>query len=345
MWLRNFRCCCKKSIICAIYSDSFAIDALTSDWDTISGSWSVGSGVLTTGSSSGLLVAKSLHPNGNQAAYIAAKMRCSTTGTAGRLVGNYQNSSNYWYAEIQPGGVNGTLKIFQVAGGSATQIGTTTTVPSLNANDLCDVNLCFYNGRVTAMAQAGGGLATLSADATITGDRAGVGSGSVGGTVEIEDFSFERHQELSPKCKACLYCDVCIDGDEPYRMQVDLEGDLFDATECDCSQFIGSYILERYNSCDWRYYFPGKPCDMVYLQLLFLPPPPGFISGSIVVNLVVNDGTTGGTDVFWRLATTVTPFNCKNLNRLAIPGVISGGVAARCLNAFSASCYVTSLVA
>ena len=48
--------CCPGSPTCTIFADDFSIDDLTANWTQQAGSWSIGSGVLTTASSNAILL-------------------------------------------------------------------------------------------------------------------------------------------------------------------------------------------------------------------------------------------------------------------------------------------------
>jgi hypothetical protein len=194
-------CCCGN---CTIYKTDFSTNVIA-DFSQRAGSWSISGGVLTTSSASALLRCETALPSTVTGGYASVAMNMGSTATAGRLCIAISSDSDYWYAELQPGATNGTLKLFQKASGIATQRGVTQTVPGLAANVQVVVCLSIGGGEVHAKAITASGSAQVghAYSASIASTKAGVGTGVNGAGVTFDDFDFEKHVADDATCLNC----------------------------------------------------------------------------------------------------------------------------------------------
>jgi len=116
---------------CTIYSSDFSSDDLATNWTQTAGSWSIGSGVLTTGSAGAILELTGVtHPN-FQIGRFRFKAKCDTSG--GKVRVGFGYGASYGFMELTFNGASSTLKLWQHSGGSDTQIDITKTInTSLN---------------------------------------------------------------------------------------------------------------------------------------------------------------------------------------------------------------------
>lgn len=240
------RCCAS----CDYFTDDFSADNLATDWDDRAGTWAVGSGVLSTTSASALIVTTTESGATATGVYVEVLIRCATTSDIARVVAAYVDDDNYWFAELQPGASNGTLKLFERAAGSNTQRGPTATILSLNANDQAALSICISPGAVTTVAVVGTDFGSNSAGtayaATVSVDstKAGVGTGSGSSDVEFDSFVFGKHSVDDPLCYSCSHsCDRCTDSANLAPDAIQLVGTGFADAGLNCDHLNATFII------------------------------------------------------------------------------------------------------
>jgi hypothetical protein len=253
------RCCCQT---CEIFTDDFSTDQLATEYNQRSGSWSVGSGALSTSSSLALLRCETAADGGAMGVHASVSVTLATTSDKGRIVVAYVDDNNYWYAELQPGSPNGTLKLFERSGGTDTQRGSTVSFPG------------YTSGTKSLCLSIGGGLAIASVDTiavvygttpTLASTKAGLGTGSGITSVSFDTFEFKKHVSQVSACESCRGCAGCT-SIIPQRLQV-VWFDVQDFTNpplpsCDCSAAAGTWIIDRIANvsagCAWAKHFPSS---------------------------------------------------------------------------------------
>lgn len=232
--------CCES---CTVFSDGFGTDNLATDYDQRSGTWTVGSGTLSTTSASALLIANTAIPVSQTTAHASAAVLCATSSDAGRVVLAYSDDNNYWFAEVQAGATNGTLKLFQRAGGTNTQRGSTQTLTGYSGGDTATVELCIYNGRVTANATFGTAVASVGYTATVTvaSTKGGLGTGSGSSSVTFDQFAISKHKFEDFTCPECFGCNNCTAISE--QMQLTITG-VADNTCNNCEAWNATWTLD-----------------------------------------------------------------------------------------------------
>lgn len=204
------RCCCG----CVISEDAFgSADALSGKWSGDVSSFSKSSGVITSTTSSKLIYASASHPTGS---YYEATISARTKATSGtdntRLIGYYEDASNYVFIEVTHGATL-TMKLWQRKAGTNTQLGTTRTLSGKATGDYVLLRLCIYGNTAYAEALTTSGSVTTSGGLNTSvpfyyGRYAGVGTGSLSGTAAFDDFSFAKNRSLRGDCPQCDACDT-----------------------------------------------------------------------------------------------------------------------------------------
>lgn len=241
-------CCCFD---CLIYSDDFSADNIGTHLDDVSGTWTVGSGVLSTSSSAALIVTVAESDTGN--GYVSVNAQASNTGTKLRVVGAYVDVDNYIFGELTLNGASSQLKLFQRTGGVNSQLGSTKTVDASTAT-YYPLVLC-WNGdeaAVTFDIENTGG-ATVVADCSATGPIAGLEITLTSGSATFDDFNFFYHFTDDDACPECgdpvqncndsaTYPSVCEDAIVPDALRVTFQASVDGGATCatQCSQIISA---------------------------------------------------------------------------------------------------------
>jgi hypothetical protein len=256
--------CCDDG--CTILTDSFtrADDTdLGADWDEQAGSFAIASNNLETTSSNGRCIATASNPTGDYTGISEGTFDATSmaTGDEVKLFVSFLDASNTFYAVFKAAdgsGVGGTAKMYNGAG---SQQGTTLALPSFRAGVTSSAffRLCF-NGEILVINTPDG---DESADPGTFGygDQAGVGTGTVSGTVKVLSFAFKQYQSGDDGCDTCTVpCDLLCDGVTPGTLKIEWSG-LFDSnSECiDCevadsgTAYIPFYLYYApYPACNWQ---------------------------------------------------------------------------------------------
>jgi hypothetical protein len=340
---------------CEIFSDDFSVDNLATDWDDRSGSWAVSGGDLDCTSASALIVTTADVTAGLNGVFAAVKITCATTSDIGRLVIAYVDDNNYWFAEVQPGASNGTLKLFQRSSGVNTQKGDTQTIAGFQATEQLQLVICYSSGVVVTT--AGTNLATVSTSSSITiaGTQCGLGTGAGSSSVSFDDFSFTQHDVDNATCAFCdRACNPCSDG-LPATIEVTLPSNLYDSennpincvtTACCLTQNGQTVVLaldptatflsgvcqkpDVSRNCFWNYTAPSPFCpDQGCAQTWSLRVYAWFDTTGTTLRVVVGNGP-GGLETAHLFAVAVSnPFACAGVELElpyvnAMPGCTTG---------------------
>ena len=157
-WRPN-ACCCAS---CTLFSDDFSTDQLATEYNQVSGSWSVGSGVLTTTSAGAILRCETASATGHGRALVTAK--ATTSGATFRLIGSYVDTNNYLFCEVTLSGGSSTFKLWKRVAGLNTQISSTVTL-SLTTNQFYDMALCWSGTYAIAVLSMSGVISRSSVHA------------------------------------------------------------------------------------------------------------------------------------------------------------------------------------
>lgn len=264
-WTGDCGCCGDgpdPPINCNVLVDDFdrADDStLGGNWDEVAGSWAIASSKAETSSSNAIAVTV-----GEITPAIAYVVAAQMTGAVNsRLVFDYVDDDNYHYLERQAAFTWGQIALIKVTGGSPSTVGTQFLFPGDYSSGVLLLRACIRGGVVQL--NLGGVNRNLSFTTTMHGGTfAGIGSGSLSGTIQFEGFSFSRHaSEENPTCPFCL--SDCTSGNcdtvPPVEYLIDwgTPGFVSDDFCSFCDDFGGVYILRHRASfaqeCQWRYNF------------------------------------------------------------------------------------------
>lgn len=273
-------CCCDT---CTIFEDDFSTDRTGTDYTTVSGTFTVGSGVLTTSSSSAVILSDTPVPGGLNGVFHSGSLKFGNNADQGKIIFAATDSSNFWYFQVQPGATDGTAKLYQRSSGVDTQQGLTVTVTGLNTGETIPYTVC-YDGQKVVLTMSTVACMVHTASITVAGTFSGFGTGSVTTLVTFDDLLISKHVVDDASCPycdimttACGTCGGCATGTVVERVQIDLPAPVpFGVPACSapvCSSIAGSYILDLVttgvggNQCGWDYYFPSAICGFDRLTL------------------------------------------------------------------------------
>lgn len=304
---------------CQIANDDFITDII-GHWNTISGTFTVGGGVMTTTSSGAVRLLASESPTGHGRFRAEVKLSAAGASNTVSIFGAYEDSSNYLELRVNINGASSTTKFISRSGGSNTEL-RSVTLP-LNADQFYTLTLC-WNGQYAIATGAG-----LLWTATYTGEGtlAGVGASPGAATATFDSVDYSRIRTDNSECEACygFDCGVCETGEAPPAVSVVISG-LTDKGACtSCNSYNGTFILQFFGDpCSWRFSHPTDPC--------LLPPLAVTLSSS-------GDGTPVSAEVGWgnafggayRVLTDAgwgnDPLECLGLSE----SIDSGGVGNQC---------------
>lgn len=203
--------CCES---CDIFSDDFnRADSsdLGADWDEVSGSWSITSNTLRTSSTNAVAVSSA--STGTSTLYLKALVKGDTSSDCVRLVFAYENSSNYWFAELFLGAAK-AVRIGQVVAGFPTILQSTSPITT-SLNTFYRFSVCVSQTNIVHAVvydSSGSGFIGQVQHASSTSlpvGLVGVGTGSPVNNVEFDDFEL---RVVSEDCEQCTgYCTACVD--------------------------------------------------------------------------------------------------------------------------------------
>ena len=137
---------------------------------------------------------------------VIVKIRGDTDGDILRVVVAYQDANNYLYAEFEIGALGGTLRLFQVLGGSATQLGDDKLVTFLQEGELHDVMVCYDGAVLKATINEDLVYGSYAQPVTATGTRVGAATGIIDTLATFQDFEWWMHYEETPPLDECPQC-------------------------------------------------------------------------------------------------------------------------------------------
>ena len=336
MGRRGRDCYCTS---CTIFSDSFSSDDLATNWTQQSGTWSIGSGVLSTSSSNAVVTCNTAYPGGGFHAYTVQATLTAVTGSRSRVIVNYSGgtydcveiywngASSYVYLKNSSGSILSTSVIQSFTNGTTYSFLVCVTATGIVVN------------LVTALVPFVVGAA-ISSTSTICG----LGSGMVSSTVYCTAFSFNYAATDVAGCPACNgSCSLCNSAKIPIQLKVVIPALTAGTCTCgtgtpNCSLLSGTFIASTEGSCGWYYQESGPICSNALNPNLNVTLTQ---SGSnYLLNVVFVYDTTGCTTSFqWQKTYTSLP-DCSSWNSEALNWV--GGHAEFC-DGFGTQALVTAL--
>ena len=240
------RCCCET---CTIFTDDFAADDLATNWTQQSGSWSIGSDVLSTSSSNAVLTCDTTYPGGGFHNHVIQVNLLASNGNRSRIIFSYDSGTGaYNYIEVYCIG-SGSYVYIKKSDGTTIKTVTTTSITDGNWYTF---NVCVSSTAVVVTVGTVFSTAGLIASSTTT---VGLGTGSISGSLSFDSFVFSKHMTEKSGCPSCTPpCSQCSDGFGPERFQVVITG-VAAYDDCpNCNLYNGTWILKPSptSSCCWE---------------------------------------------------------------------------------------------
>jgi hypothetical protein len=249
------RRCCGGGGTCTIFSDDFSVDDLAAEWTQVSGSWSIGSGVLSTSSSNAVLVCDTEYPGGVFGNHVIQTSLKASTGNYSRIIFNY-HSGSYYHIEVYWNGSSSYVYI-KTSGGSTIA---TSAVQSFTDGVTYSFRVCVERDQVFVNVNDSYviGKSYLSGTNQFNYTTCGVGTGSTSSSLQFDNYVFSyasSENQTCPDCnQPCIYCEDGV-GPEFFQLTVSDVTGSSDRGDCsNCSIFNATYICYKYGtiSCSWR---------------------------------------------------------------------------------------------
>lgn len=192
-------CCCQGCIFIGL---DFVSGAVSDNFTTVSGSWSIGSGVLSTSSSDAELSGLVANPNGDANTRVTCTVNIATSGDTAGIILDRQDANNYWFGEVKFG-TGAYIRIYQRSGGTNTQIVSQSFTMGTGSRTVC-ASILQGNFVLTC------GGRSLSAPGSFTNPGWGIRTGTLTGTVAFDDLSVATtsgecaDEACKPDCSACM---------------------------------------------------------------------------------------------------------------------------------------------
>lgn len=255
-------CCCG----CTYFTDSFSADNLATDYTTLSGSWAVSAGKLSTSSSNALLLVNTTSVSNYFNHTVTPTL--GSVGDVAKVIAGYLDADNYLFAELTRGSSTTTARFYQVAGGVQSQVGTDRTLNTSAPT----VTFCCGDTQTLLLFSWTGGFSSITCRIRSTtvlspGNRVGVGTGASASTVSFDNLTLARHKVDNPDCADCAAnCSTCgVDSDyDNSRWKITITGwAKGTCPDSSCEDFHNGQWYS--DSCSgpcteaWRY-VPGSFC-------------------------------------------------------------------------------------
>lgn len=265
--------CCVDG--CLYLRDTFDGDALAETWTENSGSWSVSGSSANTSSANALLTNSAENPLASNA-HVASTIVTGGDGDQAKIVANFVDTDNYWYARAEFGAINTEVRLFERSGGSDTQRGVTRTTGVIADGEL-QIGLCVRENGVYAVQyrDAGDPESVFVLGPTFLGDvptstKGGIGTGDNTGTISFRSVNLSKHDDDEAGCAVCPVCLVCVTN-ATTAIFVEL-ADMADDTDCsDCDEYDDTFTLPAtFNECVYFEEFEGgdAPCSDLFPSAL-----------------------------------------------------------------------------
>lgn len=286
---------CSPCCTCDYFTDDFAVDDLSTNWTAQSGTWAIGSGKLSTSSTSAIVDCNTEPP---AAPYV---VRANVYGNTGDKVRVYLGNTAD-YLEIVIGG----NAVLTVNGSTDTQ-----TAPASGTQITC----CVKSDRASV---SWSGAYTMNVNQNTTGTVVSLGTGDSAENVSFDNFLIGKSISQDSKCYTCgTECQHCIDDKSPDELLVTIEG--ITTLLCSyCPGINGDYSVLDNGACSWIYYFPTQDNCFITSNR------PDFLSVGIAneyPNYYINVSvvpTLSPVLVLFKKQITI-PFNCATFDEVLVP--------------------------
>jgi hypothetical protein len=234
--------------------------------------WAVGGGSIVAFSSLDLITVSpgtaSLttffpeHPEGKSTHVVEVQVKGEDDGDILQVIVTFDLlTQDRLYAEIEVGTTGGYLRLFQVTGGSAFQLGDDVEIDDLEPGKFHTVKVCYDGDVLMAIVNT---YHHYARPVTTTGTYVGIATGAITTQATFKDFQWWIHYDDGgyygepndcPRCDLDVDCTFCLDNLVPYWLKIVIAG-LTDGT-CSCSNQNGTHLIPRYFDalgfpCTWE---------------------------------------------------------------------------------------------
>lgn len=315
------RCCCAT---CIIFSDEFSTDDIATNWTQQTGTWSVGAGVLSTSSSNGVLTCNNSYPGGAFHNYTVDVKLKASTGNHSRIIFSYSGGA-YNFAEVY---WNGSASVVYLKKSDGTIVATSDS-QNFTDGDWYSFRLCVTGTSAVVNILNTAPTHIIHGSVTSTSTTVGLGTGSLSGYVDFDDFDYEKEG-----CKQCagIVCSSCASSIGPLEFLVSIT--ITNKNCSSCASLNGDYVVsfayQMYGACTWMYTFPSnQPCGATYINVT--------IGGSSVgVDMLFNSSWM---DMLNWNRTDSGVYDCLAFKRLEIPA----NPTVNNDSCLAATCFLTAL--
>lgn len=237
--------CCPAE--CQFFLDEFTRaddDDPGADWDEVSGDWDIVSNAVSTPDDDAVLICLTEHPEATPDISVTAEITISTNNDIARIILDYTDTDNYWFAEVKAGtgSFNAYLRIYQRAGGVNTQRAGLFITRTTGTFVVC------ASIRGTSI-EARTGNYQVSYDGSFSEPVFGIGTGTTTGTIAFTTVSASKTSDICPPCGQS--CTSCSTGEGPGQLKVVIPTGTYEwldnavngclSSECDNAD--GTYFL------------------------------------------------------------------------------------------------------
>lgn len=270
---------CPCCTACTIFADTFDradASSIGAEWDERAGNWAISTNAAVPDAANAVAVVDEDHPEATSDMVAYAVVTGNTSGDMIRVIVAWEDDSNYLFGQLRlTGASSAASRLGKVEAGVLSYLTSETTTSAGGVDETFTIKVCYVGDRLSLELRSGdiaSGGTFLNAhgfDVTYTGLRAGIGAGTMTGTIRFLRFAWEYHaSEERPLCRGCAEpCEACEDGTTPYAVQVEIDG-VADGGACaDCLGINGMvYVLRIESPCNYTQN-AGDACAVHLLQV------------------------------------------------------------------------------
>lgn len=226
---------------CLRFNDAFN-STLGANWTQVAGSWSVSGGQLEVATSGAMIIEDTV--GSDLSGNIQVNCTLPADGSIIRIIGGYQDSSNYVYGELEIVSSATKVRVGQVLGGVDTVMKESDGGGGSIGSET-SFRFCWDAHRLTAF--VGENLvASYAGPVTIPGYQGGLATLGTAGTFKFNVYNYYKNFHDSSDCDVCIGCaDACREF--PDTLEVDVPIGTFSDSACmNCAAANGLFVLNRH---------------------------------------------------------------------------------------------------
>jgi hypothetical protein len=272
LFIRCF--CC--TLACTILTDNYGSNTIA-NYDQRDGTWSIGSGVLSTSSTTGLIIHNTT--TRDNTGQVIVSINELNTGEIAGVVGAYVDDDNYLLAELEcldDGIGDWAVRLIERVGGVETTLDELSGT-ILNFGATHGVWLC-WTGTYASVRLDGSPSTHIFWESSLVGNKVGIKVTNNTGTLNFDGFNIQDSFDNVATCQECdAHCaSHCIGNTSSRQIQVDIAG-MASGTCGDCTVLNTTHILDlrrpgSTHDCGWNMSLPDigscGPITLVYAMLI-----------------------------------------------------------------------------